>query len=114
MEELAGHWRQRFAAAGSLLATFDPNELTHAQIETVKGSVKKHADYFKALAGRMAAKGFGDSNPVVVAAQEAHEKAHALWTRLHYLSIEAFSREFDAAEKTTKLRRRFRGGSAPR
>jgi hypothetical protein len=86
----------------------DPAKLTHAHIETVKGSVKKHAAYFKALAVRMAAKGFGDSDPVIVAAREAHEKAHALWVRLHYLSMEAFSREFDEAEKTAKMRRRFR------
>jgi hypothetical protein len=86
----------------------DASRLTHGQIETVKGSVKKHADYFKTLAARMAAKGFADCDPILLAVREAHDKAHILWTRLHYLSMEAFSREFDAAERERKMRRRRR------
>jgi hypothetical protein len=53
----------------------------------------------------MTAKGFGDSDPVR-RSRGTHEKEHALWTPLHYLSMGAFSREFDVAEKTAKMRRR--------
>jgi hypothetical protein len=85
----------------------DSAKLTHKQIETVEGQVKVRAGYFKTLADKLGFR-LGDSDQVIVAAREAHEKTHALWTRLHYLSMEAFSREFDAEERQAKMRRRFR------
>ena len=65
------------------------------------------AGYFKTLADKLGTK-LGEGDPALAAAREAHEKAHALWTRLHYLSMEAFSREFDAEERQAKMRRRHR------
>jgi hypothetical protein len=69
--------------------------------------VKARAGYFKTLADKLGAR-LGDGDPVLVATREAHEKAHVLWIRLHYLSMEAFSREFDAEERQAKMKRRFR------
>jgi hypothetical protein len=84
----------------------DSKSLSHAQIETIKESVRARGEYFKRLADRMVANGFVADDTALKATREAHEKIQALWVRLNCLSLEAFTREFDAAERRIKRSRR--------
>jgi hypothetical protein len=83
-------------------------DLTSEQVDTLKAQLLPHLRYLRQLYLRMEKRGFGPDDELFKAANEAYEKIHSPLVKLHYLSCEAFKREFDQKEREIKRKRRWR------